>query len=160
MHIYIKRRMRFVVLVVLLCMLWFVFGFIVGKNVVLVTHTECTDCETNIDKLSEEIQEQTSESEKPTSLGVYELTAYCPCYVCSDWWGNSTSTGAVATAGRTIAVDPNVIPYGTKLTINGNTYIAEDCGGAIKGNKIDIYFDSHEEALEFGRQRAEVFLAE
>ena len=92
------------------------------------------------------------------SLGEYKLTAYCPCYECSEGWGNSTSTGAIATQGRTIAVDPKVIPYGTEVVIDGHTYIAEDCGGAIKGNRIDIYFEDHQEALEFGVQYKEVFV--
>ena len=55
--------------------------------------------------------------------------------------GRSTSTGALATEGRTIAVDPNVIPYGSEVLINGHVYIAEDCGGAVKGNVIDIFVE-------------------
>ena len=53
----------------------------------------------------------------------------------------STSTGAIATEGRTIAVDPNIIPYGTEVLIDGHIYIAEDCGGAVKGNVIDIFVE-------------------
>lgn len=85
----------------------------------------------------------------------FKVTAYCPCKKCSDNWGRMTATGVLAVAGRTIAVDPTVIPYGTKVTINGNTYVAEDCGGAVKGNTIDIYFDSHQETVEFGVQYLE-----
>ena len=55
--------------------------------------------------------------------------------------GRSTSTGAIATEGRTIAVDPSVIPYGTEVLIDGHVYIAEDCGGAVKGNVIDIFVE-------------------
>lgn len=55
--------------------------------------------------------------------------------------GRSTSTGAIATEGRTIAVDPNVIPYGTEVLIDGHVYVAEDCGGAVKGNVIDIFVE-------------------
>ena len=61
-----------------------------------------------------------------------------------------TSTGTVATANRTIAVDPRVIPYGSKVKIDGKEYIAEDCGGAIKGNRIDIFVDNHDNTLEQG----------
>ena len=78
------------------------------------------------------------------------ITAYCPCYECSEGWGDSTATGAKATEGVTVAVDPKVIPYGTRLKFDGKVYIAQDCGGAIKGNKIDLYFDSHEETIEWG----------
>lgn len=91
-------------------------------------------------------------------LGEYTLTAYCGCYHCSGGWGNKTSTGTTCKAGRTIAVDPMVIPYGSTVRINGHDYIAEDCGGAIKGNRIDVYFDRHSEAIEFGRQKAKVYL--
>ena len=68
-----------------------------------------------------------------------------------------TSTGTKPTEGRTIAVDPRVIPYGTVLIINGQEYVAEDCGAWIQGNDIDIYFESHEEADKFGVQYMEVF---
>lgn len=85
----------------------------------------------------------------------FKVTAYCPCKKCCGKSDGITATGVKATQGRTIAVDPRYIPYGTEVTINGNTYVAEDCGGAIKGNRIDIYFDSHQEALAFGVQYLE-----
>lgn len=87
----------------------------------------------------------------------YVITAYCPCYECSEGYGKHTATGKVATEGRTVAVDPKKIPYGTKLEIEGvGVRVAEDCGGAIKGNKIDLYFDTHQEVLNFGRQTKQV----
>lgn len=63
-----------------------------------------------------------------------------------------TSTGRRPVAGRTIAVDPRIIPYGSKVYIPslGRTYIAEDCGGGIKGNKIDIYMGSQSACNRFG----------
>lgn len=83
-------------------------------------------------------------------------TAYCPCEKCCGKTDGITSTGTKATAGRTVAVDPRKIPYGTKIYIDGHEYIAEDCGGAIKDNRIDIYFDTHSEALQFGRKTLEI----
>ena len=103
-------------------------------------------------------------------LGNFKLTAYCSCGKCCGSWaadrplddnGNEivyTASGAVAQAGRTIAVDPGVIPYGTQVSINGRAYVAEDCGGAINGNRIDVYFNTHDEALEFGVQYADVYI--
>lgn len=77
-------------------------------------------------------------------------TAYCPCVKCCGKSDGITATGTKATAGRTIAADPSVFPYGTKMIIYGQEYTVEDCGGAIKGNRIDIYFATHQEALNFG----------
>lgn len=53
-----------------------------------------------------------------------------------------TSTGIQATEVMTVAVDPAIIPYGSKIKIDGKVYIAQDCGGAIKGNKIDVFVES------------------
>ena len=121
---------------------------------------------------SEPIEPSEPEAVQPEwiSYGTYTLTAYCSCEKCCGYWatirpldanGNPivyTSTGEIAKAGTTIAVDPRVIPYGSEVKINDHIYIAQDTGGAIKGNRIDVYFDSHQAALEFGCQNAEVFL--
>jgi 3D (Asp-Asp-Asp) domain-containing protein len=127
-----------------------------------------TEIETEVETEETEIEVDTISIDKPIisiqeqpqyiSLGEFKITAYCPCAECSDNWGTQTATGAVATEGRTIAVDPSVIPYGTKVMFNGNTYIAEDCGGAIKQKKIDLYFDNHQAALEWGVRYYEVFI--
>ena len=93
-------------------------------------------------------------------LGVFKTTAYCPCRACSEGWGRHTCTGAIATAGHTIAVDPRVIPYGSKVMINGVVYTAEDRGGAVKGNHIDIFFNTHAETRQHGTQNAEVYLVQ
>lgn len=94
-------------------------------------------------------------------LGNYRITHYCQCSICCGPWANGvTSTGATATTNRTIAVDPTQIPYGSKVVINGQVYVAEDCGGAIKGNRIDIYVGSHAEAEQRGLFYTEVYLLE
>lgn len=92
-----------------------------------------------------------------TLLGTFRLTGYCSCDQCSEGYGSRTATGGHAAAGRTIAVDPRVIPYGTHVLINGHEYVAEDCGGAVKNRHIDIYFNSHREAANF-LTNAEVYL--
>lgn len=94
-------------------------------------------------------------------LGTFEITAYCACGKCCDGSDDGlTYTETVATEGRTIAVDPNVIPLGSIVEINGVNYVAEDIGGAIKSNRIDIFFNSHSDAREFGRQYLDVFIIE
>ena len=113
-----------------------------------------------------EITEQVEEPvvvEEPQYIGEFTITYYC-CekypHICNAGEPYLTATGTVPTAGRTIAVDPNVIPYGTELIIDGQTYIAEDCGGAINGNRIDIVVATHQEALQKGIHKAEVYMKE
>ncbi len=91
---------------------------------------------------------------------VFKATAYCSCEKCcdkdpSDKWYGITATGKRARWG-TVAVDKRVIRLGSTLRIKGfpNTiFRAEDVGGAIKGNHIDVWFPSHREALKFGVQK-------
>lgn len=94
------------------------------------------------------------------SAGEFRLTAYCNCEICCGKWSQYglTASGTVPEEGRTIAVDKNVIALGETVWIDGTPYIAEDTGSAIKGNRIDIYFDSHQTAREFGVQYKEIFL--
>lgn len=94
--------------------------------------------------------------------GEFTLTGYCACPICCGAYSNmenpTTASGTTATPGRTVAADTNVFPFGTKLLINGQIYTVEDRGGAIKGNRIDIFFASHQEALIFGRRGASVYV--
>lgn len=93
------------------------------------------------------------------SLGKFTLTAYCNCSICCGQYAGMgiTASGNKLKAGTTVAVDHKKIPYGTKLIINNHEYEAQDCGGGVKGNHIDIYFKTHKECLEFGRQKAIVY---
>ena len=101
-----------------------------------------TDYTSTISGPSEEISDEWQ---------LFTLTAYCGCEKCCGKSDRITATGAYAVEGVTIAVDPAVIPYGSLVDIEGiGTFVAGDCGGAIKGNKIDIYFERHEDALKFG----------
>ena len=86
-------------------------------------------------------------------LGEFKITAYCKenyPHICNNGDATNTATMTTPTPGRTIAVDPSKIPYGSKVIIDGHTYIAEDCGSGIKGKRIDILFETHKEALELG----------
>lgn len=100
-----------------------------------------------------------------SSLGtepvLFTVTAYCSCRICCGNYSPEvtgrearTATGTIPQQGRTIAVDPMLIPYGTSVHIDGmGDYIAEDCGGAVRQNHIDVYFESHEAAVAFGSRR-------
>lgn len=101
-------------------------------------------------------------------LGEFALTAYCPCEECCGQWaldrptdenGNEivyTASGAEAKEGVTVAVDPDVIPLGSEVYISEmGWYVAQDTGN-FSGNVVDIFFENHEAAQEFGRQEAVV----
>lgn len=92
-------------------------------------------------------------------LGNFKLTYYCPNSCCCGEYANGkTATGTQTVQGRTIAVDPSVIPYGSEVIIGNRVYVAEDCGGAIKGNRIDIFMNNHEDATNMGVGYADVYL--
>lgn len=98
---------------------------------------------------SSKTEETTSSNNNSGRLMTVNASAYA---------GHSiTATGTTPKWG-TIAVDPSVIPYGTKVYIPkfDMVFTAEDCGGAIKGNKIDIFMNSESECTTFGRQNIEI----
>ena len=94
-------------------------------------------------------------------MGEFKLTHYCTMkyeHICGTGDG-ITATGTQVIAGRTIAVDPKVIPYGTKVYIPGYGWrVAEDCGGAIKNKHIDIAIETHEEAMAKGVKSGDVWI--
>ncbi len=103
-----------------------------------------------------------------TSSGTYtvaaeitmEATGYCPCSVCcGEYASGYTADGSKATAGYTIAASSDYA-FGTLFYIPffDRVFEVEDRGGAIDGNRIDVYFDTHEEALMFGRRTITVFM--
>ena len=80
------------------------------------------------------------------------VTAYCSCAECCGKSDGITASGAKARFGTVAA--PSWLPFGTKLKIEGfnNVFVVQDRGGAIKGNRLDIWFPSHEQAKKFGRR--------
>lgn len=90
-------------------------------------------------------------------IGTFETTGYCPCARCCGKTNGITASGTLATANHTIAADTSVLPFGTQVVINGQVYTVEDRGGAIRGGRIDIFFASHQEALNYGRRRVDVY---
>ena len=90
--------------------------------------------------------------------GVYMITAYCPCSKCCGYHSNGiTATGTKARQGRTIAVDPDIIPYGTRVKIGKLWYTAEDCGSKVKKRHIDLFFNSHQDALDWGVKYKKIY---
>ena len=86
-------------------------------------------------------------------------TAYCACEYCCNKSDGITKSGTRAMPGHTLAVDPNIIPLGTKVYIEGlGIYTAEDTGSAIKGNRIDIFMEPHEQAINFGSQNLKIYI--
>ena len=129
----------------------------------------------SINKLKKEAAEKTSKAETVTdgtgkleaesteaadwkSAGTFKVTHYCNCERCQGEYVGTTATGTVPKAGRTIAVDPSAIPLGSVVKINGQEYVAEDTGGAIKGNRVDIFVADHSEAIVKGIKEEIIYL--
>lgn len=93
---------------------------------------------------------KTAKKEKKEYLGKFKVYAYCS--------GGTTASGTKTTENRTVAVDPKVIPLGSKIMINGKIYVAEDTGGSIKGKKLDIYIPSYDDCIEWGCKELKVYL--
>ena len=92
-----------------------------------------------------------------TYLGQFKLTEYCGCSICNGKWAGMDSFGNPLKPG-TIAVDPKVIPLGSKVRIGDVVYTARDTGSGVKGEHIDIYVENHQHAKMFGLQYGDVYL--
>lgn len=106
-----------------------------------------------LDMANTTISDLQDEEYKFVYLGDFKLTHYCNElyeHICG-YGDGLTAIGTKVKPGYTIAVDPKVIPYGSKVYIEGYGWrVAEDCGGAVKGNHIDIAVDTHPEAMSKG----------
>ncbi|MDD6484705.1 MAG: stalk domain-containing protein [Clostridiales bacterium] len=93
-----------------------------------------------------------------TYLGRFKITHYCPCSICNGGYNGTAWAGSIV-PGQTIAVDPKVITPLSWVYIDGyGLRRAEDCGGAIKGNHIDMAVSSHSEAYRLGVVYKDVWL--
>jgi len=93
----------------------------------------------------------------------FNITAYCPCSICCGVHADGiTASGTRVKEGRTIAVDPEVIPLGSRVIVEGfdTVFIAEDTGNPkyMSGKRIDIYLSDHDAALKFGREDRKVWV--
>lgn len=147
-----KNDLIYVISVIFVAILFFLIGL---SNAPTKTVTKYVEVEKTVTEIKEVPPEADYEY-----LGDFIVTAYCPY---EDEYGNVTARPYngeyIAVEGITVAVDPDVIPYGSVVVIDGHSYIAHDCGGAVKGKVIDIYFDSIEKMNEWGKQTKEVYVA-
>lgn len=105
---------------------------------------------------AETIEEEDSDLQY---LGEFRLTGYDDCVECQEQWVGTTALGIPPRAQHTIAVDPDIIPLGSKVMINGQEYRAEDVGGGVKGNHIDVFVGSHQETFaDYCNGYADVYL--
>ncbi|MCA1021516.1 3D domain-containing protein [Halobacillus litoralis] len=133
------------------------------ENANEVKHNKTKQANTSTKKKKEVSSNNYAQKEDKSSdkWETYEVTAYTAyCDGCS----GITYTGVNLKENpnaRVIAVDPSVIPLGSKVEIEGyGTFKAEDIGGAIKGNRIDMFIQSKDEALKFGRRELKVKIVE
>lgn len=108
-----------------------------------------------------------AQAEAYEAIGAYEYIGECTVtYYCCEPYAHicGTGTGLTATgipvAPGVVAVDPEVIPLGSTVIIDGQAYLAADTGEAVRGNHVDIAVATHQEALELGTRTAEVWVVE
>lgn len=100
-----------------------------------------------------------------TSIGQFYITGYCGCDECCGYWASvrhgkpvTGASGEILKQGFSIAADTDVIPMGTIIYIDGQPYKVQDRGSYIKGNRLDMYFETHEQALQFNSGYYDVFV--
>ena len=159
-----KMRVKHNRIILISCVIVFIIGAIFGYEISSFT-VRSVEKQSDAKPIQTSNETITEPQKEVIYLGEFKLTAYCSCEKCCGSWAFDRPDGVVYGAsgnelksGYSIAVDPSVIPYGTEVIIDGVTCRADDCGGAIKGNRIDVYFNDHKEALEFGVQYANVFM--
>ena len=130
-------------------------AFAVGAVTEIITDTDFV----NSGPGAQQIPEEEPETAPEVSLGMFTVTGYCGCDRCSGG-NNLTYSGTVPTPNHTISADLTHYPIGTKLRIGDIIYTVEDKGSSVKGNVVDIFYATHEEALAKGTYTAEVFLVQ
>ncbi len=160
-----KDDIATIIILIILTLIAIFVTIISKEEEIIVEQNNLMRIDTNItEEYEEEIQyvekidySQYSFMEKVVSQEKYLwkqfiVTAYCPCIKCCGKTNGITASGKQATQGITIATSKQYA-FGTKMEIQGyGIYEVQDRGGAIQGDKIDIFFNSHDEALKFGRR--------
>lgn len=151
----------------------FTSGFVMGRSAVPTVEEDTSSIATTsiIESLNDSLNEENIPESSVEEIVWLEFvaTAYCPCEKCCGVWatkrplddnGNPIvygASGIVLRQGVSVAADTSIYPMGTQLEIDGiGTYTVHDVGGGIKGNRLDVYFDNHEDALVFGRKTVRV----
>ena len=125
-----------------------------NSSTTTTTTTSNTAANTTTSTTTTDSSDDTIDTSQGKYLGRFKLTAYCSCSICcGKWSGGGTASGTTPTPGRTIAMAG--VPFGTKLSINGQIYTVEDRGTAY--GHVDIFMGSHSQALSFGMKYADVY---
>lgn len=125
-----------------------------NSSTTTTTTTSNTAANTTTSTTTTDSSDDTIDTSQGKYLGRFKLTAYCNCPICcGKWSGGGTASGTTPTPGRTIAMAG--VPFGTKLSINGQIYTVEDRGTAY--GHVDIFMGSHSQALSFGMKYADVY---
>lgn len=131
----------------------------IDKSIAL--NDEIEHLKAELETLNTTFADLTSEEYELIYIGDFKITHYCNekyKHICGNGDG-LTATGTYVTPGRTIAVDPKVIPYGTQVYIAGYGWrTAEDCGGSVDGNHIDVAVDTHAQASDMGVKHGGVWI--
>lgn len=130
---------------------------ITGPGDMIGLELERSEAEASAKKGSSSQKEYIELTGSETYLGAFTVTGYCNCELCSGGH-NITFSGTVPKANHTLSADLTVLPLGSKVWIDGVIYTVEDKGSGVNGQKVDIFYDTHEEALEHGTITADVYL--
>lgn len=155
-----KKSTKYLITRLVIMYFCFCLGMLVGY---LMREPEMVEAkvENPIVRVCEPIKEKETEPTPTYKAMEIIATAYCSCEKCCGKNDGITATGVKAKANHTIAADPNILPYGTEILCGMGEFVVEDTGGALKGkNQIDFFFDTHEEALKFGRQEFTIWVKE
>ena len=162
----LRKVLPYIVLfsiVIVILMIGFFVGYITAPTVKASDSVseQITPTQPQVEIVEPEIQE--------VEWIEFVATAYCPCEKCCGVWATKRpldengeqivygASGIVLRQGVSVAADTSVYPMGTELEIeNLGTYVVQDRGGAIKGNRLDFYFDNHTDARNFGRKTVRV----
>lgn len=112
-----------------------------------------------------EAQARREQAEAYEAIGAYQyigecaITAYCPCAECCGRWADGVTASGLPAWPGIVAVDPDVIPLGSTVIIDGMKYLAADTGSGVEGLHIDICMGSHEETVAHGVRTADVWVA-